>query len=86
MTPLMGKKIPTLSPKMRRIQRLYALMYLGYVLHILINRKPKFIIKHEYIVQNYLRKILSPRKTNKNETMFELEFKDVLQFQELNSR
>ena len=82
---LMGWNIYRYSKKIKKVQRLYAFIYLGLILNLLISRRPTYIEQREYDVQTYLRYLLFREKPNKNETMFSMTYEEKIQFSLSNS-
>ena len=65
---------PVLTEKMEKIKHLYALLYLGLVLHMLITDKAVSIEKKPYGIQTYLAYLadLTKRPKHKNDTFFSI--------------
>ena len=77
---IMGRKTYRYSKKIKKVQRLYAFIYLGIALNLLILTRPTYIQQRDYDVQAYLRYLLFREKPNQNETMFAITYKKELQF------
>jgi hypothetical protein len=74
--------LPTLNltDKGEKMKNLFALQFLGFAVHSLLNTQPENIIKKNYRLHRYLRRVIFGSSQNTNELMYTLKYRRKFQF------
>jgi hypothetical protein len=75
-----GRPTWNLTDTGEKMKNLFALQFLGFAVHSLLNTQPENIIKKEYQLHRYLHELIFRSSQNTNELMYTLKYRRKFQF------